>query len=284
MSVNSRRGDTLIEVLFSITIFSLVATITVNLMNNGVATAQKTLEVTMARNEIDAQAEALRFIQNSYLSEREFAAGFKQFHDLWYKLSEVNSVDPMAPNMSRDLLASINNANSCSDVYTGDVLVDSSGETARSLPALNAFVLNTRLIQPRLSADDSLIYEDTMRYHDLLNEMIIDAVDTNSAGERILRVSSLYPRIIYDIFGGAVVDPDEVPPLKDQERLRRVATAESIWVIAVQGEEDHVTHEPQFYDFHIRTCWHSVGRMAPSTIGTIVRLYNPDVVEGLITP
>ena len=71
MQIKEKRGDTLIEVMLSIAIFSLVAIITINMMNDGLNTAQRTLETEMARNEIDAQAEALRFIHNNYVSERQ---------------------------------------------------------------------------------------------------------------------------------------------------------------------------------------------------------------------
>ena len=62
MSMRFPHGDTLIEVMFSVTVFALVIVVSINLMNGGINTAQKTLEVTMTRNEIDAQAEAIRFI------------------------------------------------------------------------------------------------------------------------------------------------------------------------------------------------------------------------------
>ena len=41
----TRRGDTLIEVMLSISIFAVVALLSVNLMNDGINTAQRTLEV-----------------------------------------------------------------------------------------------------------------------------------------------------------------------------------------------------------------------------------------------
>ena len=63
--LKSKRGDTLIEVMLSISIFAFVAMLTINMMNDGINTAQRTLEAEMARNEIDAQAEALRFIHNN---------------------------------------------------------------------------------------------------------------------------------------------------------------------------------------------------------------------------
>lgn len=70
MLIRSRldRGDTLIEVLFAITIFSLVAVGGLAIMNQGTATSQRALEITLVRQEIDAQAETLRFLNSSYVS------------------------------------------------------------------------------------------------------------------------------------------------------------------------------------------------------------------------
>lgn len=65
---NKSRGDTLIEVLFAISIFSLVAVGGLSIMNQGTATSQRALEITLVRNEIDAQAETLRFLNASYIA------------------------------------------------------------------------------------------------------------------------------------------------------------------------------------------------------------------------
>ena len=65
---NNIRGDTLVEVLFATAVFSLVAVGCLSIMNQGAATAQRALEITLVRNEIDAQAETLRFLNASYIS------------------------------------------------------------------------------------------------------------------------------------------------------------------------------------------------------------------------
>lgn len=62
-------GDTLIEVLFAVTVFSLVAVGSLSIMNQGAQTAQRSLETTLVRQEIDAQAETLRFIHDSYIAK-----------------------------------------------------------------------------------------------------------------------------------------------------------------------------------------------------------------------
>ena len=66
-----RKGDTLIEVMFAVGIFGLAAVGAISLMNRGLATAQNTLEITMARQEIDGQAEILRFLHSAYMSNKD---------------------------------------------------------------------------------------------------------------------------------------------------------------------------------------------------------------------
>ena len=75
------------QVTFSIAIFAAVSALSISIMNRNLATIQGTLESQMVRNEIDAQAEGLRFIQNAFLSERELASSRRTYQDLWLKLS-----------------------------------------------------------------------------------------------------------------------------------------------------------------------------------------------------
>jgi type II secretory pathway pseudopilin PulG len=65
---NARRqaGDTLVEVLFAVTVFSLVVVGSLSLMNQGTAASTRSLQITLVRQEIDSQAEALRFLNSSY--------------------------------------------------------------------------------------------------------------------------------------------------------------------------------------------------------------------------
>lgn len=59
------RGDTIIEVIFAIVIFSFVAIASLAIMNKGLAVGEKALEITLVRQQINAQAEALRFIHEA---------------------------------------------------------------------------------------------------------------------------------------------------------------------------------------------------------------------------
>jgi len=62
------RGDTLVEVLFAVSVFGLVSVLGISVMNQATATSQRALQITVVRQEIDAQAEVLRFLNNSYIA------------------------------------------------------------------------------------------------------------------------------------------------------------------------------------------------------------------------
>jgi len=69
-----QRGDTIIEVLLAITVFALVVTGVIAIMNQGVNASQRSLEVTLVKQQIDAQAEALRAAQQDYLAGNKTGA------------------------------------------------------------------------------------------------------------------------------------------------------------------------------------------------------------------
>jgi type II secretory pathway pseudopilin PulG len=62
------RGDTIIEVILGITVFSLVSVGAITIMNQGSNAAQRALEITHVRQEVDAQAEAIRAAQQAATS------------------------------------------------------------------------------------------------------------------------------------------------------------------------------------------------------------------------
>ena len=62
----AQRGDTIIEVLLAITVFSLVGVGAVTIMNQGVNTTQRALEITQVRQEIDSQVDALQAAHQAY--------------------------------------------------------------------------------------------------------------------------------------------------------------------------------------------------------------------------
>lgn len=62
------NGDTLIEVMFAFSIFALVAVGSLTIMNQGIAAAQRSLEITLVRAQMDAQAETIRYIHQAYVA------------------------------------------------------------------------------------------------------------------------------------------------------------------------------------------------------------------------
>ena len=65
---NSQKGDTIIEVMFAVAVFAMVAVGCLSIMNQGTAAAQRSLEITLVRHQIDAQAETLRYIHQAYVA------------------------------------------------------------------------------------------------------------------------------------------------------------------------------------------------------------------------
>lgn len=117
-----KRGDTLIEVLFAVTIFSLVAVGGLSIMNQGTATSQRALEITLVRQQIDAQAEALRFMHASYVNVYKNGATYA----------------PTTPAGQWALMvASINATNTINASNFG------AGSTCPTAPT-GSFVINTR--------------------------------------------------------------------------------------------------------------------------------------------
>lgn len=79
------RGDTIVEVLLGVTIFSMVAVITLETMNRGMAISQYALETTLVRQQVDAQAEMLRYTHDTK-------------SDVWKKLVDNNAVSVSSVN------------------------------------------------------------------------------------------------------------------------------------------------------------------------------------------
>ncbi len=61
-------GDTIVEVLFSFAVLAAVVLGGIALMNQGVGMAQRSLEITLVREQMDSQAAALRFLNKQYIS------------------------------------------------------------------------------------------------------------------------------------------------------------------------------------------------------------------------
>ena len=280
-----KRGDTVIEVIFAITIFCLVAIISITLMNSGINTAQGSLELTMARNEIDAQAEALRFIQNSFLAERGLSSEQQQYARLWRRITrdrdDCDYLYSCGLAINPEQLASFD-IETCAEAY------DKQNNHDNSIFGNNAFVINTRFLQAYDQDFDSSLFDDvfgnnftgTRDYNSLMDHIIVSTRDTDRRQHEVFAPASLYPRLVFSRngYGNNDETSDQLVEDEGNHLYRVVAHAEGIWVIAVRGASSD-SGEPEFFDFYIRTCWYEPGNDYPSAIGTIVRLYNPEVAR-----
>lgn len=123
-----QRGDTIIEVLFATTVFSMVAVGALSIMNQGSALAQRSLEITLAREQIDAQADALRFLNHAYVADFGKNEGPTA---KWRALIESNAVSQAVPFDS----------------------IVSNGQCTLPIPAQRPFALNVQ----RLDAANPLL-------------------------------------------------------------------------------------------------------------------------------
>jgi len=61
----SQRGDTLIELVLAFAIFSISAVSALAIMNRGIALSQHSLEATLVRQQMDGQAETIRYLRDT---------------------------------------------------------------------------------------------------------------------------------------------------------------------------------------------------------------------------
>lgn len=62
-------GDTVVEVAIAFAVFSLLAVGASMIMNRGMTSAQESLETTLVRQQMDGQAETLRYLHQEYIAE-----------------------------------------------------------------------------------------------------------------------------------------------------------------------------------------------------------------------
>ncbi len=85
--MKKRAGDTLVEVALAVGIFSMIAITVVAVMVSSTSSAQTALETTLAREEIDTQAEALRFIHSAYLEDED--SGYDTYSKIWKDIANI---------------------------------------------------------------------------------------------------------------------------------------------------------------------------------------------------
>ncbi|MBR2587399.1 hypothetical protein IKE71_03465 [Candidatus Saccharibacteria bacterium] len=261
-----KKGDTLIEVMFAVGIFGLASVGTISLMNRGLATSQTNLEVTMARQEIDAQAESLRFIHNAYLSESsnkpdEDGAVIDTYRELWQEIvshaySPDNTTGGILSEDANFYTRQVSLGKSCNSIFTTVVSNGSFGVPSRS------FIINPR----KLNESN-------------LKDVVAMAINVNG---NVVNLATTYPRLLYGTDGLLSDAYSEDNHLKFADAETNLTSAEGIWITAVKSSQGvRCSSEgtcPDYYDFHIQTCWDSVSGSA-TTISSTIRLFNPDQIN-----
>lgn len=237
--VGHKIGDTLVEVALAIGIFSMVAIAVISVISGSTSSAQSTLETTVTREAIDVQAEALRFLQTAYISGGETGTAVNNYAKVWKAITARAE-----RSNSEDTIKYA--PTSCDEIYNGNNLINQK-----------AFIIDTH----QLSTLDP-------------NKVILtpDKVSFTTA--------TTYPRLIY---GSRIDNPDET--ILGQDSGNVFYRAEGVYIVAVKDSKDtylvagdNVNKGSAYYDFYIRTCWYNPGAEIPSTISTVVRLYDPDVM------
>lgn len=272
------KGDTLIEVALAIGIFSMVAVAVVSVVTMSTTSAQSALETTVTREGIDAQAEALRFIQSSYLAGGQAnLAGNVKYKSLWEAIT-ARAVTAGSAEQPIFEAALAFNPGTCASLYSEDNL------DVNNVFAQHGFIINTKnlgLSFDGLSATD--IPAQT--------ERIVVAA---TRGEKLFKEAATYPRVIYDT-NEAWSNENDATNIQNNQKNTPVIGVEGLYVVAVKdpcstnivnGQMSGLMACPSgsggtaaYYDFYIRSCWYGPGADRPSTISTVIRLYDPAAVQ-----
>ncbi|MBR3175963.1 type II secretion system protein [Candidatus Saccharibacteria bacterium] len=262
MITNKLRGDTLIEVTLAVGIFSMVAIAAVAVLSGGTSSAQTALEATLAREEIDAQSEAIRFIQSAYLAERDMGGGaYKALYEKIASLAGETSGYTGTNNKS------------CDDMYNNNVYKTG-----------NAFIINTHKLSGYADR-----YNNASDKNEVINEVLIVSDDDNreEGRNKLFRKTQTYPHLIY---GNNATNTDKDKLINDDLGESVLYAAAGIYVVAVADngttkivdDKGDLGNKKGFDDFYVQTCWYGSGSDTASTISTVIRLYNPqaDIAQG----
>lgn len=279
-----KKGDTLVEVMLAVGIFSMVAVAVVAVMSSGTSSSQVALETTLTREEIDTQAEALRFIHSAYITAREAdpeGGESSPYAKLWHAITDkaIDFTDEGRWNNEQEKKAILQYSPSdCSALYSNDAA------QARA----HGFIINTRA----LSGFDSLDPSNETDINNAINKIVV----TGQAKENIIEGAEIttahfltptttYPRLI---FRNNLSNTDGVNLISDNS-FDDLYRAEGIYTVAVKDpssttlydkdEKQLETDTAAYFDFYVRSCWYGTGDQTPSNISTVMRLYDPEVIE-----
>ncbi len=230
-----RVGDTLVEVSLAIGIFSMVAIAVVAVMTGGTSSVETALETTLAREEIDVQAEALRFIHSAYVTGID-ASIDDPYIQLWDKIID-NAIDPATDGT--DYLNY--SPQTCQEVQNSDVLKN------------HGFIINPRALNTNPANAYVGYSSNYFKPAATFPRLIYSAEEASSADSLIGSTTSSN---LYRAEGIYVI------AVKDSNSTQIVGSTSP-------------SRGSGFYDFYIRTCWYGTGADTPTAISTVMRLYSP---------
>ena len=246
-----KKGDTLIEVTLAVGIFSMVAIAIVAVMSSGISSAQTSPEATLTREEIDTQAEAIRFIHSAYISDQKVEKS--PYTTIWKAIA--NNASEVTENEEEAKALLQFQPSSCQSLYS---------------PLQNAFIINTReLGNLKNNSDINKVY-----------------ISSNNNPDRFSQTTT-YPRLVYQRGEGNTSNTTDSTSLYEGYDYTSLYKAEGIYVVAVKennntiiiGQSGENKKKSAFYDFYIRACWYGSNSNEPSTISTVIRLYDPEAIN-----
>lgn len=262
---NARRGDTIVEAVIAIAIYSIVAVLALASMNSGLKSAQKNLESTMSRAAVDSQVDAIRYIYDGYIKAKAGGSvDADYFKKLWNAMIITKVGGSSAQSLS-DVITDPDNVLTCKDLIEKDV----NG---------NVFALNPRAIYSQESLGSATTLSDIggLKFKsnptkDTAPELVI--LKNTSSNQGVVP-APLYPRIVYSADSGT--DEELASILIGSNKGGDVVPTRT--AIAAQGVWVDLIHEDgkDSYDFYVRTCWNAAGEKSPSTFTTVVRVYKVD--------
>ena len=256
------HGDTLVEVMLAIGIFSMVAVSVVAIMNSGTNSSQFALEVSLASQEVSNQKEALDFIGTAYMNDYSKSENESLYTALYKRLDSLSS------NISGNL----NHPSSCQDLYQNGVID-------------NAFIIDIN----KLANYESLLVDpsDPERkpsageLESLAQEIIVQNPLGNTTKK--LQPTLTYPRLLYT--SGGINDSNV--SLSDSSTSFtgnnvNLYAAEGIYIIAKKSDPKIIkptngnpSRVELGVDCYIYTCWYSPGDQTPSVISDSTYISDP---------
>ena len=281
----ARRGDTIVEAVIAIAIYSIVAVLALASMNSGLKSAQKNLESTMARAAVDSQVDTLRYIYENLVKSQESSGDEADYFkkEIWkntiaYKNTDkknnlIYDIDSSSENI-KDVITDPDTKSSCEDLMKGDGSDNENGKI---------FALNPRAVYSHLRIKGQPNGEISGL------DFYGNPTGGSTAGLVVLKSDSivsapLYPRITYKANNSSEDETianiligsnknNESKPTPTRDALQ----AQGVWVKAVHETKDkHGNKTDNTYDFYVRACWNASGEKSPTTFTTVVRLYKVD--------